>query len=81
MRLLLLPVEQLLVGAEQLPRFAVGQELDAMGLDVLLHVVPLNKPPAKYPQINGALFKQPTGMFAEFGPRFAHLDQKRARTP
>ncbi len=45
--LLLLPVE-LLVGGEQLAAgLAVCQQLDTVGLDVLFHVVALDKPPEK----------------------------------
>ena len=49
--LLLLPVELLVGGEEQLSPLlavaAVSQQLDAVGLDVLLHVVPLDKAPKK----------------------------------
>ncbi len=46
--LLLSPVELLLVRGEPMRLFArlrVGQQLNAVGLDVLFHVVALDKPP------------------------------------
>jgi hypothetical protein len=45
--LLLCPVELLLVRGETLlfPRLHVSQQFNAVGLDVLFHVVALDKPP------------------------------------
>ena len=53
--LLLCPVELLLVRGEPKLLFAwlrVGQQLNAVGLDVLFHAVALDKPPESKKRIN-----------------------------